>query len=140
MKMKINYGVIAEEGVPMIMTVVVPMFMVVAALRGWVHGTMNMVVCGVLFCLCMWSLAYNEYKEVKGRVSKMLFGLHCLGFAVLLVGMSALYAVSGELSLMMRLVYLAAIVVPSLLVNWFYHKSMEEEIPSTNSLGNNESK
>ena len=123
-RIRLNTRFIAEEAVPVFLTVGMIPFCMLAYFCEWVHGFIDTTLCAVVFLLCVWSTGYREWEEVKNKmVSKLHFGIFAFSFLFFISVITKLYAMTDAAS-SSKLFIIAIAMVPYLIIGAGYNNSI----------------
>lgn len=124
-KIKLNTKFLATEGIPQLLTVGIVPATSLAYFCGWVNGVVDTTFCAVVFMLSVFSIGYSEWELVKGKISKLHFGLFGVAFLCLSTLGSKLYAMT-EATSTQKLFVLAVVMLPCLMVYANYNNSVHK--------------
>lgn len=89
-KIRLNTRFLVTEAVPLLLAVEVMLWY----FCGWMREGAETTLCAVVFLLCTWSAVYGEWKLVRGKISKLRFGIFCASFLFMLAVMTKLFAMT----------------------------------------------
>ena len=124
-KIRLNTRFLATEGIPQLLTVAMIPFTMIVYFSGWLRGGIETTICASVFFLCSWSLGYAEWKLVRGKISKLHFGIFCASFLFMMAVGAKLYAMTDTAS-SSRLFILAVAMAPCLLIGVGYNNTIRK--------------
>lgn len=120
-KIKVNTRFLATEGIPQLLTIGMIPFMMLALFSGWTHG-IDTALCAITCLLCIWSMGYSEWLEVKEKISKLHFGIFGVSYLTVMACCTKLYAMT-DVSETQKLFILAVIMIPCVIIAAGYVKA-----------------
>lgn len=123
--MKINTKFLATEGIPEILTVGMIPFTMLALFCGWAKGSIELTLCTIVLLLCIWSVGYSEWLEVKGKISRLHFGIFGLSYLTVIALGGKLYAMT-ETASTHKLFILAIVMAPCIMIAVRYNNAIDK--------------